>query len=255
MRNPDYEIRKGRRLGSLDGKKRGLAVASFGLTKTSDNSSGLGIMLYDKVDWASAIGSPVNLNFYLTNNSTSHITPANGLVNLNIPIIPVIWDTDKAADLEDFVKNGRDHHANAEKYEAMDSKLARFRKEEYAAEIENYILFEFGIRYAKAVKQGDANAAEIIKNLKMMKSFDFALCSNIVNDRVKSVTPENLPFIKSFKQYITTKDKFQKLNRTVEDYVYYDVDRAINGATIHEIYGEQSAETKAQPDQIGAQPE
>ena len=88
-----------------------------------------------------------------------------------------------------------------------------------------------------------------------MKGFDFALCSDIVNDNVKTVTPENLPFIKSFKQYITTKDKFQKLNRTVEDYVYYDVDRAINGATIHEIYGEQSAETKVQPDQIGAQPE
>jgi len=239
MRNPDYEIRKGRRLGSLDGKKRGLAISTFGLTKTSDNSSGLDIMLYDKVDWASAIGSPVNLNFYLTNNSTGHITPTNGLVNLNIPIIPVIWDTDKPKDLEDFVKNGRDTHANAQKYEEMDEKLARFRKEEYAAEIENYILFEFGIRYAKALKQGDQNAADIIKNLIMMKDFDFGLCCDIVNDNVKSVTPENLPFIKSFKQYITTKEKFQKLNKTVEDYVYFDVDRAINGETLSEIYGSQ----------------
>lgn len=239
MKNPDYEIRKGRRLGSLDGKKRGLAISTFGLTKTSDNSSGLDIMLYDKVDWASAIGSPVNLNFYLTNNSTGHITPTNGLVNLNIPIIPVIWDTDSPLDLEDFVKNGRDTRANAQKYQEMDEKLAKFRKEEYAAEIENYILFEFGIRYAKALKQGDQNAADIIKNLIMMKDFDFGLCCDIVNDNVKSVTPENLPFIKSFKQYITTKEKFQKLNKTVEDYVYFDVDRAINGETLSEIYGSQ----------------
>jgi hypothetical protein len=239
MKNPDYEIRKGRRIGSLDGKKRNLANVSFGLSKTSDNSSGLGIMLYDKVDWASVIGSPVNLNFYLTNNSTGHLTQTNGLVNLNIPILPVIWDTDSPLDLEDFVKNGRDTRANAQKYEEMDEKLARFRKEEYAAEIENYILFEFGIRYAKALKQGDQNAADIIKNLIMMKDFDFGLCCDIVNDNVKSVTPENLPFIKSFKQYITTKEKFQKLNKKVEDYVYFDVDRAINGETLSEIYGSQ----------------
>ena len=239
MKNPDYEIRKGRRIGSLDGKKRNLANVSFGLSKTSDNSSGLGIMLYDKVDWASVIGSPVNLNFYLTNNSTGHLTQTNGLVNLNIPILPVIWDTDSPLDLEDFVKNGRNTRANAQKYEEMDEKLARFRKEEYAAEIENYILFEFGIRYAKALKQGDQNAADIIKNLIMMKDFDFGLCCDIVNDNVKSVTPENLPFIKSFKQYITTKEKFQKLNKTVEDYVYFDVDRAINGETLSEIYGSQ----------------
>ena len=239
MKNPDYEIRKGRRIGSLDGNKRHVAELAFGLSKTSDNSSGLGIMLHDKVDWASVTGSPVDLHFYLTNNSTNHITPANGIVDLHLPIIPVIWDTDSDKDLEDFVKNGREASDNAKKFEEMDEKTARLRIEEYTAELENYILFEFGLRYAKAMKNNDVSSAEIIKKLKMMKNFDFDLCSKIYNDQVQTISPEQLPFIKAFKQYLTTKNKFQKLSKTMENYIYHDVDRAINGESFAEIYASQ----------------
>ena len=218
MGKTGYEVRRGHRIdsGFVMAEKRKIYESTFALTKNEDSSAGLDMILYDRIEMASQSGTPSIVNFYLTKNSNTTLTKDNCVVGTLLPIIPIAWNIDSSKDMRLFIETATSTEISAKTYAQMPENIKRQRLEDYTSEMQNFVLFEFGVKYAQAKQQGDIDTTLLIKKLHMMKDFDLKTCSDLYAKRIEKATPEIMPFIKNFKQYLKTKDKYYEIDNELD---------------------------------------
>ena len=230
MRKTDYEVRRGRRIdsGYVFAQKRPVGNSSYGINIYNDDSKDIDMVLCDKVDLASLSGTPTVLNLYFTATKNESLRKYRPLVDLYIPIVPIAYDSNSKKDLSFLTSSANPNQYAIDQYKTMDHETKRTRTNDYALEIFNYTSYELGIKYAQAKKIGDVATMKAIKGIHMVKDFDFDTLSDLLDRKVQKATPENISLIKGFKTYLQTKEKYQELARTFEDYQYYEIDRELD---------------------------
>ncbi len=231
----------------------------FPCTATSDETSYMQIYLGAQVKYACEDGYPSVLHFFLTKNDNANITARNGLLDLQIPIIPVVWNINSRESLNSFIRDAKNPTETSEAYDNMPKEERDRRVNQYAEKIYNYIKTELAIRYLVAKGKGDKVVMNQIRNMKIMKeaNFDFELFEAItknpktlrhkggshylifenngqedyvqISDAQAKIYPS---YRENLDKYISTRAQFIELNKAVESYKTYDIDEFEGKQTI-----------------------
>ena len=240
-------------------RKRVVRNLEFPCTATMDETSYMQIYLGAQVKFAGEDGYPSILHFYLTKNDNTNITARNGLLDLQIPIIPVLWNINSRESLNSFIRDAKEPKETSMAYENMEKAERDRRANQYAEKIYNYIKSELAIRYIIAKNKGDKVVMNQIRNMKIMKeaNFDFELFEAITKNpktlRHKGgshylifdnngqedyvqISDAQAKIYSSYREnldkYISTRTQFIELNKAIESYQNYDIDEFERKQTI-----------------------
>lgn len=180
---------------------------------------------------------PNILHYRLIKNNNSNLTNANGLLDISIPILPVMYNTNSPSDLHEFIVNGNEKTFKAGK--------ANFTREEYEKRINknsvealNYILFSLAERYHIAEINNDKNTMELISNLSIIKENLFDLnCYSLIQENKHSYSFTTDPiYALAYSKFEDTKEKYAELIKAVNLYRQYDVRKELESrSTNHSI--------------------
>lgn len=255
-----------RRYPKVLATERVLRTHEFAVTKKADTTQSMATFLRGVTSYVSEDGLPTIFHFYLTKNSNMGLTDKNGLLDLNIPIIPAAWNTDSAASMEDFKKNATSVAEIKKRVEATGEEKVDERTDRDARRMLNYIKFELGSRYLLAKKYRDQDTMDIISGLDMMKGFDYDLLELVQQNPLAAIEDKSVDakltteqqkrkyvYVNNFAVYVRTKEKYKRLLSTLEEYKYYDIEKAVQEQNVphHSLFGRKTQKQTA--DQAPAQ--
>ncbi len=244
-------VSDGRIEGFLKPLERVVRNADFPCTASIDQTSHMNIFLGGAVKFAAEDGYPTLLHFFVTKNNNANLTKANGILDLTIPIIPIVWNINSRESLNSFIRDAKVPAINAEAYENMPKDESERRIDQYAEKIYNYIKTELAIRYLVAKNHGDKIVMNQIKNMKIMNdcNFDFDIFEAItkgpktlrhkggnhylifdnngkedyvqISDTQAKIYPS---YRENLDKYISTRKQFIELKNAIESYKTYDID-------------------------------
>ncbi len=222
--------------------KRVLRTHEFAVTRDADTTHSMETFLAGVVDYVSQDGIPTIFHFYLTKNGNMKLTDENGLLNLNIPMIPVAWNTASDKQLEDFKKSAVSTAEIKKRVQALNPAEYEIRVNQDTKKMYNFIRHELGNRYLIAKENADPKTMAIISKLDVMKDFDFDTL-DALNHRQTTHAPQRV--LLDYSDYLKTKQKYMKLLRVMQEYRDYNITAAKNGYTV------PSHSAKAKPTQPG----
>ncbi len=241
--------------------KRPVSSTAIFSNKEYDNTDNFNIFLHSLVSYATFDGLPSRVQFYITKNNNSKLTKENGLLNLNIPIIPACYDINSVRSLSDFVSNAKSPAVIQNNIDQINPDIIQRRIRIYANKMLNYIKNEIAKRYATAKKNNDTATMRQLSKLDVMKDFDLELYSllldmpsQIVENKNEISTQKNkyvlvyadgriVPISKdqyhsinsyahSYNRYQKDQQKFYSLSKVIEDYENYDITKELHESTV-----------------------
>lgn len=229
MKKTDYEVRRHHRIdsGFVMATKQPVLNYSFVMKNSYDESKDLHIVLASNLEDASQKGLPGIMVFRFEDN-TSNKRKSTPLVDLKIPMIPLGFDSDSRADISTMINHPKASETAIKNFQKMDKDTKEEKLDMFLDETQEYISFEFGLRYAKARAENDEATMETIKSIYMLDGFDFDLCADVLDKKVKNATDENRMFLRKFKNYLDIRTKYQELFKSIEEYKYHEIDKELD---------------------------
>ena len=254
--------------------ERVIGNVEFAVTKTSDLTENMDIYCDSFCKYVSEDGFPKILHFFVTKNSNTLLTEKNGLLDLEIPIIPAAWNTKSTASMQDFVMNAKSSEEIKKRVQETPIQVREKRKNSDTAKMLNYIKYELGLRYSLAKDQNDQNTMQIISGLKMMQNFDLELLSLIAhnpsqvtktsdgrcfltfsNGSTADISKKQYaavgPYVNNLKVHDKTKKEYIHLMSILEDYKYYDIQQVLNETTTPYHSVNMANKNKPKPSEMG----
>lgn len=239
---------------------RGVTIQN---TATMDNTFKMDIAIGSHVMYASEESMPYSIHIYFTKNENSNLTNANKVLDLRLPIIPIIWDANNQLSLNKFLNEGGCKEEFIQKYKSIPKVQRDDMIDNYSDMLLDYLISELAMRYMDAKNYGrkqDKIIMDQIKNLHVMENFDFELFELMLNNpnrrivhkptknqhyivivnnnqsEIYNITEKQAdayPYYKSMiENYPKLQEKITKLNNYIDRYVNYDIDMFNQRTTI-----------------------
>ena len=229
------DIVKGHKIsgGKFNSTLRPVQKQELNTTKSSDPTSSLDILIAETIDYYSHL-QPAIFHFSISKNDNSKLTPANGIIDLSIPIIPICFNTNSRVEMEEFMKA-------ASTPASLENKLSKIPENEIEDRIEgarstamNYILFALGERYNVAKQSNDQKTMDQIANLAVIKEneFDLELCSMVIEKKKTKDQLSRAHYAAGYNFYVKTEAEYDRLLNILNRYSYYDIQQEINQENI-----------------------
>ena len=252
-------ISKNRINGNIPASERPIDTIEFFNTKSSDGTSSMKTYISSIIDYAGQNGFPTKLHFYVTKNDNKKLTDANCIIDLTIPIIPVLWSLKSRESINHFIRTAKNPSEVAKKYQEMDPAVKNQKIEEYTQKIITYITTELALRYVIANTNNDEATKKQISNMQILKEqeFDLKLFEAITYNpkeikRKKdgtflvfeidgkfhnvAITQEQAAKYQTYREYLekfgSIEKQFINLNNELETYKTYDINESKQVQTI-----------------------
>ncbi len=266
-------ISKDRTDSFINSTKRHINTIEFHNTATSDGTGSMRTYIEGLINFAGVDGFPTSFHFYVTKNKNPSLTDANKVIELTIPIFPVVCNVNSRESINSFIKNAGSPEVVKAMYEQMPPADINARITQYANKIMNYITTELALRYLVAKSNGDKIIMNQIRNLKVMKDqdFDFKLFEAIANnpktmrrkkdgvylvfenngnEDLVAISDEQAQKYAGYKDAVdkfpAIERQFTSLNADIETYRLYD----INESKIRGTIGNNSLKNKRRGDNV-----
>ena len=252
-------ISKNRVDQTIEPVERPISYIDFFNSARSDGTSSFRPFIASTIDYAGIDGDAKKLHFYVTKNDNPNLTATNKVVEMTIPIFPVVCNINSRESVNSFIKNATSRKKICEAYENMNPEVREQRIAQYTDKVMSYITTELALRYLLAKVNNDKIIMKQISNMAIMREqgFDFKLFEAIANNPktlrrkkdgaylvFENKGSEDLVLISDEQadKYAGYKDaidkfpaietQFTTLNNDLEVYKNYDINQAKNANTV-----------------------